>query len=449
MNADAEPLNPPEPLAPSYREILRFYYPLALSWLFMAMEMPIASAVTSHSYQPRIQAAALLMMMGLALFIESPVIDLLSTSTTLTKTRHDYLMIRRFSLWMILLCAVAHAAFCLTPLYEWVTVGILGIPEPVVEAAQWPMLIMLPWSPAIGWRRFLQGILIRNGYTRMIGFGTGVRVTTIGILCLTLFFTTSLSGVTIAAIALSTSVTAEAVFIHFASRTLIREKFGYEVAGNGATPLEIRRLLRFHLPLTATTLTFMTTIPLVGAALAQTADGVVAMAAWQVSSSLIFLHRTIVFALPEPIIALYKGPESAQKLVRFCIMVGGSSSVLMLLLSILGIDRFLFRQALGAPADVTGEATLAYILCALLPIIGAIQSYLRGMLTAHHLTYVRFGAILVYTVVLVAALWVGVLGNWSGVWVAAVATTASAIAEVGVLAWAWVRSRNRGLALAH
>lgn len=447
MNEDADPSSPNEPPAPRYREILRFYFPLALSWIFMAMEMPIATAVTSHSIDPKVQAAALLLMMGLALFIESPIIDLLATSTTLTKSRADYLLILKFVLWLMALCTVAHAAFCLTPLFEWVTIGIMNIPRPVVDAAHLPMLIMLPWSAAIGWRRFLQGILIRSGQTRMIGFGTGVRVLTIGLLCLVLFYATSLSGVTIAAIALATSVTAEATFIHFASRPVLRAKFGADAAPESSEPLEWSKLIRFHFPLTATTMTFMLTIPLVGAALAQTSDGVLSMAAWQISTSLIFLHRTIVFALPEPIIALYRGPKSARKLARFSLMVGGSSSLLMLLIAAVGADRFLFVKALGAPEDVAAEAAMAYILCSTLPVIGAVQSYLRGMLTAHHLTVVRFGAILVYTVVLVGFLWLGVAEKWPGVWVAAIASTASALAEVGILAWAWIHSRSRVPAL--
>lgn len=445
MSDDASTLH--EPPAPSYREILRFYYPLALSWLFMAMEMPIASAVTSHSDQPKIQAAALLLMMGLALFLESPVIDLLSTSTTLTKTRGDFLVIRRFALWMMVTCVVAHLVFCLTPLYDWVTLSVLGIPKPVAEATWLPMLIMLPWSPAIGWRRFLQGILIRAGQTRRIGFGTSIRVGTIGLVCFGLYFTTDLAGIVIAAIALSLSVTAESVFIHFASRPILREKFDYETEPPTEPPVDMAKLKRFHFPLTATTITFMTTIPLVGAALAQTSDDVLAMAAWQVSSSLAFLHRTVVFALPEPIIALYKGPNSARKLGRFCLMVGAGSAALMLLAAAFGAERYVFLNAYGAPADVTIQASLAYLACFSLPVIGAFQSYLRGMLTAHHLTVARLGAILAYTVTLVVLLGVGIVLEWPGVWVAAVASTGSAIAEVGVLAGSWQKAKRRGLAL--
>ena len=74
------------------RTILRFYYPLALSWLFMAIESPIAIIILSRLPGSEVATAAFLIMMGLALWIESPVIDMLSTSTTLARNHDDVLV---------------------------------------------------------------------------------------------------------------------------------------------------------------------------------------------------------------------------------------------------------------------------------------------------------------------------------------------------------------------
>jgi hypothetical protein len=63
----------------SHRHILKFYLPLALSWIFMAIESPIALSVISRMSNAEINAAAFQPLMALALLIESPVIDLLKT----------------------------------------------------------------------------------------------------------------------------------------------------------------------------------------------------------------------------------------------------------------------------------------------------------------------------------------------------------------------------------
>lgn len=431
---------------PSYGQIFRFYFPLALSWIFMALEAPITTTVASRTAAPEIQTAALLMLGGLSLWIESPVIDLLATSTTLAKDARSYAIISRFVWWVMGWCTLLHAAIALTPLYDAVAGGLLGVPEPVLEAARLPMAVMIPWSAFIGWRRYLQGILIRHGRTRIIGVGTAVRVVTMAGVSAGLFFASNESGIMIAAIALVSSVIAEALFIHVASRETIRERFtAPEVQrDSGDEPLTMGRLLRFHLPLTVTTMTFLASLPMVSAAIARAPDGLSAMAGWQVATSFIFLHRTVVFALPEPVIALYRGPHSAARLARFCLLVGSVASGVMAASSLTGIDKLVFGRLFGAPEGVVPAASLAFLACVALPFLGAVQSYLRAMLTAHHVTVARFTAVLASTSVLIASLWFGVDRMWTGVAVAAVALNISSLAELAALAFSWSRVRRQG-----
>jgi hypothetical protein len=440
----AEPVRLAEAAArpiPAYGEIFRFYFPLALSWIFMALELPISTSVATRSFAPEIQSAALLMLGGLALWIESPVIDLLATSTTLTKGRRDYVVISRFAWYLMIWCTALHAAVSLTPLYDVVTGTLLGVEPEIAEAARIPMAIMIPWSAFIGWRRYLQGILIRFGRTRIISVGTAIRVGTMAGFSFGLLAAGRLSGVEIAAIALVASVASESLFIHWASRQTVRERLLADAEhGDGRPPLTMRRLFAFHMPLTATTMTFMLGLPMVSAALARSHDGVLAMAAWQVATSLIFMHRTVVFALPEPVIALSNGTETNARLARFCAMVGLAASGLMFAFAAAGFDRWFFVAVLKAPPDVARAASAAYLACSALPLIGAMQSYLRGMLTSRHLTVARLAAVIVSTLVLFGSLQMGLGLAWSGVAISAASLSASALAELGVLGWFWRRA---------
>ncbi len=439
IEGEAPPVAEPPP--PSYREILRFYAPLALSWLLMAVELPITATVVSRSADAAIHTAALQMIMGLALWIESPVIDLLATSTTLSRSRPDFAVISRFVWWVMAISAVVHALIALTPLYDLVTKSLLGIPDPVAEAARLPMAILIPWSPFIGWRRYLQGVLIRHGRTRLVGWGTGVRVVTMAAMSLGLFQMGTLSGMMVAAIALVSSVMAEAFFIHWASRETVREALSAHSEA-GSEPLTMAKLVRFHLPLTATTMTFMLSLPLTSAAIAHSPDNVLAMAAWQVATSMAFLHRCVVFALPEPIIALYRGAATARKLARFSIGVGLFASLTIPLFWFFGVDRLLFGGVFSAKPEIVGLASTAYLATMLVPFVGAIQGYLRGMLTAQHFTSARLAAVLASTGVLLAMLQLGVSQRWPGVFVAAFGLSAAALAELGALGWGWRRAKS-------
>src|SRR5262249_5756989 len=155
------------------------------------------------------------------------------------------------------------------------------------------------------------------------------------------------------------------------------------------------------------------------------------------------LFRTVVFALPEPVIALYKGKRTAQPLARFCFMVGTVASLAMIAMWSLGGDRFMFGRIFGAEANVAVAASLAFLACVALPIVGALQSYLRGMLTAHHFTMARLISVIASMSVLVACLVIGVGRKWPGVTVAAFALNLSALSELAALAIAWRVARRR------
>ena len=434
MNTEAEPLR--------HRIIFRFYFPLALSWIFMAIESPISVGVLSRLPQPELSTAAFFIMMSLALWIESPVIDFLSTSTTLAKNRDNFTVLTKFVLWIVGLVTALHALVAFTPLFDWIAVDLMGVPENVALAAKPGFQIMTLWSAFIGWRRFLQGVLIRFGATKRIGFGTFVRVSAMTVTAVLLYFLTGLRGVEIAAISLMASVASEAVYIHIAAASIVRNRLDLAVDSPSDVPLTMRKLFSFHAPLTATTTVMMLGSPLVAWALAKAASPELVLAGWQVSSTLAWLCRTVVFALPEVVITLYRDEQSADKLRRFCIGVGLFTSGALVLLAASRLDVLFFTGVLKASPSVAEVAHTAFFAVAALPLIGALQSYVRGMLTAHHLTVARFTAVMVAMAALALFLFFTIAIGLAGVVSAAMALTAAMLAELLVLAASFRRAQR-------
>lgn len=344
----------------------------------------------------------------------------------------------------------AHAVMTMTPLYGFVTDTLLRAAKPVADAARPALFIMLPWSAAIGWRRFLQGILIRNGLTRLVGLGTGVRVTALALTALLLFKFTDLPGATLAGIALIASVVAESAFIHIVSRPTVREQFGPEVealeVAAGAPPLTLRRLCGFHFPLSLSTMVMLCQIPLVVAALDRLSSPILALAAWQVGASSVWILRSFCFALPEAVIALFRGDAMARPLRRFCITVGFVGSGIVFALALTGLDRLYFARVLGTTEPVVKLAHIVFLFGGALPFLTAWQAYLRGMLTAHHFTVSRLTAVIVSTAVIVAALTLGVLMKGEGVVVGSIAVILATVVELIVLVTAWRHGRAGAMA---
>lgn len=425
------------PAGLSQAKIFQFFAPLALSWIFMSVEGPLSVALISRLPNAEVSTAAFQIMMGLALWIESPIIDLLSTSTTLAKTRQNYVQLSRFTWWLIATVTVLHAVIAFTPAYWFVTRQLMGVPGAVAAQGRIGLAAMVPWAGLIGWRRYLQGILIRNGRTKLIGLGTAVRVATMFASAFLLYWTVHLPSIEIAGIALVCAVGAEALFAHWASRETVRQQFTSDEPGE---PISMSKLRRFHLPLTATTMVMMLGSPVISSALSHTPNKVAQLAGYQVAATLIWLMRTTVFALPEVVITLYRDDRSAAALRSFCIRLGIVTSCTMAVIWLTGADELFFRYVLGAKASLLPLAHVAFIAALFLPFVGACQSYVRGMLTAHHLTVSRLLAVSVSMITLVVTLTIAHFLGLDGVVAVGICPTLALLAELGVLVAAW-RSR--------
>lgn len=406
----------------------------------MALEGPISVGVISRLPHPEVNTAAFLAIMSLAIWIESPVIDLLATATTLGKDAQSYRALQRFVLYVNLWVTAAHALIVLTPLYWVVAYKVMALEPAVAEAARMGLALMVPWSALIGWRRYRQGLLIRNGQTRVIGVGTSLRVTVIAIAAIGFATLSHWPSTVVISAALMCSVTAEATFIHFVSEPIIREKV--LTAPAEAIALGGRRLAAFHFPLTATTMVKLLTNLVIGAGLARTLNGTQAMAAYQIAGASAFMFRAFGFCLPEVVVALYRDEASRLALKRFCLTVGLTMTMAMLFLSVTGIDALLFKHVLGADANLLPVARAMFVAVALAPLLDSVQAYIRGVLTAHHLTMSRMAAVVVSTVVLIGVVQLAVQLKWPGPTLAGSALTASLLAEYGVLVISWAKAKG-------
>ena len=444
----------------------------------MALESPVCVGVISRLPAAELNTAAFNILMSIALFMESSIIDLLSTSTTLSKNPKDFALLSRFVWTLVIGTGVLHALVVLTPLYYVVTLHVMGVPLEVAQKARLGLALMVTWAPAIGWRRYRQGLLIRFHRTRMVGYGTAVRVSTVTLVNLVLYFGTKLPGVMIVAIALCSAVLAEAIFAQLSSVDVVRKHLTPgavsdlgrdaatdDVSGdpmdltNAASPLDfpnvreveseeapnlrggegltLKKLIAFHLPLTMTTMVALSGGPIVSAFLSKAPNPVLSLASWQVAFSLLWLFRTITFALPEVVITLYKDDQSARKLRSFCIRVGLLTSGVAVVASLLRVDVWFFEHIFSCTPETANLAHLAFLAAAPLGLVNAMQSYVRGMLTANHMNVARFTAVIVGLVTLVGGLSLGLLTPWRGVLSGAVALNVSLVAELAVLAWCW------------
>jgi len=148
------------------RDIFLFWLPLYSSWLLMTGEGPLVSAAVNRLPDEVTMLAALGIVYSLAVLLESPIINLLATATALVGDHASYRQVRRFTVhWMVLLTALSYL-LAMTPLFDAVVLRGLGVPPEIGAAVRPGLRILVPWSAAIAWRRFCQGVLIHFRRTR-------------------------------------------------------------------------------------------------------------------------------------------------------------------------------------------------------------------------------------------------------------------------------------------
>jgi hypothetical protein len=187
----------------------------------------------------------------------------------------------------------------------------------------------------------------------------------------------------------------------------------------------------------------MISLPIVSAALAKATNNVEQLAGYQVAFTLIWLMRTTVYAVPEVVITLYKNRQSASALRRFSIGLGITTSSILAIVWLTGLDKLFFSNVLGARGEILQVAHLAFIAPVLTPLIGALQSFVRGMLTAHHLTVSRLLAISVSMAVLVGGVILVVAFKVSNVVTVGLCLTLALGSELFVLLASWKSAERR------
>ena len=381
----------------------------------MGLELPLVAIILSRFPHPEIHLAAFGgVVFPLSLMIEAPIIMILSASTALCKDGQAYVLLRNFIWGLGGALTVLHLLVAFTPLYDWLVVGLLGVPAPIVEPARVGLQIMTPWTLSIGLRRFLQGIVIRTGQTRLIGVGTLVRLCLSGSLLLFGLWSLSGSGIVVATTAMATGVIVEAGLIYGFARPAIREVRNQPRISD----LSLKMLVSFYVPLAVTPLMTLATLPMISAALSRMPLALESLAVWPVLSGLTFVFRSVGFALQEVVIALSCKREMIRPLQCFAGGLAGCTTGLLLCVALTPLATFWFETIAALKPQLSQMALNGLWIALWLPMFSPWDSFFNGILVQRGLTKCVTQAVMLYVVGSLTVLFLGILyGGWTGLYV--------------------------------
>lgn len=362
-------------------QLLAFGAPLAATWFMMALEGPFLSALIARLDNPKVNLAAFGVALSLAILVEAPVIHMLSASNALVHDRRSYQKLMHFLHTVNLSITAIMVLLTATPLFWWLATEVIGLPENVAHLSHVGLVLFTPWPAAIGYRRFYQGILIRHDMTRKVAWGTVIRILTViatGFIVYTRF---QLPGVYVAAISMSTGVTAEALATRFMARKLLAEVNSRTTDASMRTPLTTPRIIAFYTPLALTAIIALCTQPIMSFFLGHAPDALDSLAILPVVNAFMFLFNGIAISTQEVVVARYGNhPLEDLRIRNITLVLATALSGLMFLVAFTPLVGGWYRTVSGLSEELAAFAMWPTRIIAIVPALTVWISRQRGIL---------------------------------------------------------------------
>ena len=417
------------------KHILRFWLPLAATWLMMALEGPYITAIVARLPDAAFNLAAYGIAFSIAWIVEAPIMMVLTASNALVRCRESLHALRRFTYTLNAVLTGALALIALPPVFGALA-SLMNLPPGIARLAHLATAAVLPWPAAIGYRRFYQGLMVRAGLTRRVAYGTVIRLAVMSVAAGLLAWRSSLAGAAIGAVSLSVGVVAEAAASRWMARGVVRELESTSSPA-GRAPLTRDAIVRFYVPLALTSVLSLITLPLMTFFMSHSRRPIESLAVLPVVNAFVFLFRSGAFAHQEVVVALTgRHGERAAEIRRATGFLGTAASGGLALVSLTPLADVWFHSVAGLSPGMAAFAIAPVRVLLLLPALEYLLAYQRGRLILERRTRVVTGgtAIEALGIAAMLAVCVGPL-DLVGVLAAAVAMMVGRAGANAFLGW--------------
>jgi progressive ankylosis protein len=227
----------------------------------MAVEGPTLTAIVARLDNATFNLAAYGLAFAFAMLVESPIVNLLSASVALAKDRAAAAKLQRFMIWLNIAITVVMILLCIPAVFKLLATDAIGLADDIAWRFHVGLMILTPWPAAIGYRRFYQGLLIRNNQTRKVANGTIVRLVSMATSASILALATNAEGIIVATVGLTTGVVCEALATRWMARGVIKLYRDQELDDCEPPPTD-REIIRFYTPLALTSAVGFLSMPI-------------------------------------------------------------------------------------------------------------------------------------------------------------------------------------------
>jgi len=370
----------------------------------MSVEGPFLSALIARLDEPIYNLAAYGVAFAFALIIEAPVIMMMSASTALVTDSYSFNKLKKFTYFLITVITFLMLILVIPTIFYFITEDLIGLPKRVSYLTHIATIILLPWPAAIGYRRFYQGVLIRNNLTRRVAYGTVIRLTTMAITASFIYLYFSVPGVVVAASALSVAVISEAIASRLMTMGTVKQ-----LPDNSSTndnKITYKEIYKFYYPLAIMSLLSLGIQPFVTFFVGQSRMALESLAVLPVITSFVFIFRALGLSYQEVIIAKMGDDKSGYiQLRNFAVLLSSALSISLLIIAFTPLADIWFKDVSGLSAFLSEFAKTPLKIMAIIPALTVLISFQRSVLVSDKNTApITWGTVIEFTVIVIVML---------------------------------------------
>ncbi len=441
---DSEPAMS-ENQTPGLKQLLKKFIPLSLSDVVMALGDPLQTTALTRLPQAQETLAAMGVVKSIAVFLESPIIMILHASTALGKQAESRGALWRFMLILSGILSLIFAVFCWGPVYDWLMLSVFGVDQSVANIGRIAFLLMIAWPFIIAWRRFFQGLLIRSGENRFVGYSSLIRLGwVVGILAFGLYM--HWNGAMLGGLTLIGGVFCEALLVtYFAVKLKVVERIdAQDLPPDPELPVNLLGVARFYAPLASTMLIVWGGRAVLISLIARSQDSTLALAAWPAAWGLVLAIANAT-RMVQQIVISHIEQVSISVLFRFTLIVGLACSLILSFLGLTPWGDVLLNLYLGQNPDLLSAVRPVISYASLFPLMLAFQNAIQGWLITRKQNWLINLATLMGVLVMLSLCWSFIQAGFSGALAAAWAMLLGALLEITVLGIASLRPAKKAV----
>ena len=383
--------------------------PTIATLIMMTVEAPFLAAVIARLNNPKYNLAAFGLAYSIAMFFESPIIMIMSASTALVRDRNSFIKLRNFTYVLNGMITFLMLVTLIPPIFRFLFEGVIGLPEIVSSKTQVACLILFLWPAAIGYRRFYQGILIRNNLTRRVSYGTIIRLASMAITALVAYLMFEIGGAYVGAISLSAGVFAEAIASRLMVKNLVNQLLKNEGNSSEETPLSYKDIIDFYTPLAASSMLSLGIRPLVTFFMGRSLFAIESLAVFPVIYGLVAMFFTFGWSLQETCIALIGQQfENFKRLKNFALGLGLFATGGLFLIAFTPLSTVWFQDISGLSTELTNFSTSPTRIIAIIPLLHVLVCFLQSSLIAGRFTRAVIKSTAIEVTAIVLFLFIGI-----------------------------------------